>query len=85
MGADIAEIPGTERAGRITKEDVKIHIKNKLIIIFHKTNNKIIKDEYEHHEFGKVEIKDIPRVKRLSGPHLVRSWTEIPMLHIMMK
>ena len=39
---------------------------------------KIIKDEYEHHEFGKIEIKDIPRVKRLSGPHLVRSWTEIP-------
>ena len=23
-------------------------------------------------------MKDIPRVKRLSGPHLVRSWTEIP-------
>ena len=80
LGADIAEIPGTERAGRITKEDVKIHIKNKLNnnTTASKQNNNIIKDEYEHHEFGKVEIKDIPRVKRLSGPHLVRSWTEIP-------
>jgi len=79
LGADIAEIPGTERAGRITKEDVKIHIKNKLS---HTTpseqNKKIVKDEYEHHEFGEVEVKDIPRVKKLSGPHLVRSWTEIP-------
>ncbi|MDC0449502.1 2-oxo acid dehydrogenase subunit E2 [Pelagibacteraceae bacterium] len=80
LGANIAEIPGTERVGRITKEDVKVYIKNKL----NEDNaplkkNKIItKDEYEHHEFGKVEIKDIPRVKRLSGPHLVKSWTEIP-------
>jgi len=80
LGADIAEIPGTERAGRITKEDVKIHIKNKLSnnTTPSKKKNNIIKDEYEHHEFGKVEIKDIPRVKRLSGPHLVRSWNEIP-------
>ena len=80
LGTDIAEISGSERAGRITKEDVKIHIKNKLNnnIASPAENKKIIKNEYEHHEFGKVEIKDIPRVKRLSGPHLVRSWTEIP-------
>ena len=35
-------------------------------------------EEYSHEEFGEVERKDIPRVKRLSGPQLVRSWTEIP-------
>ena len=80
LGADITEIPGTERGGRVTKEDVKIHIKNKINknATLPVQNKKIIKDEYEHHEFGKVEIKDIPRVKKLSGPHLVRSWTEIP-------
>jgi pyruvate dehydrogenase E2 component (dihydrolipoamide acetyltransferase) len=79
LGADITQITGTERAGRITKEDVKIYIKDKISddVAPSKKNNKI-KDEYEHHEFGKVEIKDMPRVKRLSGPHLVRSWTEIP-------
>ena len=80
LGANISEIPGSERAGRITKEDVKTHVKNKLSnnITASAQNKKIIKNEYEHHEFGKVELKDIPRVKRLSGPHLVRSWTEIP-------
>ena len=80
LGADIAEIPGSERAGRVTKEDVKIHIKNKLNnnTAPSKKNKKITKDEYEHREFGKVDIKDMPRVKRLSGPHLLRSWTEIP-------
>jgi|TARA_B110000259_G_scaffold169092_1_gene198678 pyruvate dehydrogenase E2 component (dihydrolipoamide acetyltransferase) len=80
LGTDVAEITGSERDGRITKEDVKAHIKNKLKIDITTPaqNKKILKNEYEHHEFGKVEIKDIPRVKRLSGPHLVRSWTEIP-------
>ena len=36
------------------------------------------KEEFPHEEFGEIELKDIPRVKRLSGPQLVRSWTEIP-------
>ncbi len=80
LGADIEEIPGSERAGRITTEDVKDHIRSKLSNNVSQTtqNKKIIKNEYGHHEFGKVEIKDIPRVKRLSGLHLIRSWTEIP-------
>ena len=80
LGADISKISGSERAGRVTKEDVKDYIKNKLIDapvinIQDKTSKK---NEYEHSEFGVVEVKDIPRIKRLSGPHLVRSWTEIP-------
>jgi len=80
LGADISKISGSERSGRVTKEDVKDYIKNKLTdtpII--KTQNKISKkNEYEHSEFGEIEVKDIPRIKRLSGPHLVRSWAEIP-------
>ena len=39
---------------------------------------KIHKEEYPFEEFGEIEIKDFPRVKKLSGPQLVRSWTEIP-------
>ena len=79
LGADISKIPGSERAGRVTKKNVKDYIKDKLtdapaaVVIAQRK-----KDEYEHSEFGEIEIKDIPRVKRLSGPHLVKSWTEIP-------
>ena len=81
LGANLSEIQGSERAGRVTKEDVKEFVRNK---ISNPTSaqtepaKKIIKNEFEHHEFGEVEVKDIPRVKRLSGPHLVRAWTEIP-------
>ena len=80
LGADVSEIPGSERSSRISKEDIKNYIKGRLTnnSITSTPNKKIIKDEYEHSEFGKVEIKDIPRIKRLSRPHLIRSWTEIP-------
>ena len=80
LGADISQIPGSERSGRITKDDVKDYIKDKFKKNQTTTIQKkiITKNEYEHSEFGITEIKDIPRVKRLSGPHLVRSWTEIP-------
>ena len=80
LGADISQIPGSKRSGRVTKDDVKDYVKNKLIdtpvLVAQKKVN--IKNEYEHSEFGEIDIEDIPRVKRLSGPHLVKSWTEIP-------
>ena len=80
LGVDISKISGSERSGRVTEGDVKDYIKNKLTDVQVGTTPKkiIIKNEYEHSEFGAVEIKDIPRIKRLSGPHLARSWTEIP-------
>ena len=80
LGADISKVPGSEKYGRVTKDDVKNYIKNRLTNTPVKEIEKktIKKNDYEHSEFGETEIKDIPRVKRLSGPHLVKSWTEIP-------
>jgi pyruvate dehydrogenase E2 component (dihydrolipoamide acetyltransferase) len=80
LGANISKIPGSERFGRVTKNDVKNYIKDKLTDapITRTQEKTIIKNEYEHSEFGEVEVKEIPRIKKLSGPHLVRSWTEIP-------
>ena len=37
-----------------------------------------IKNEFEHSDFGEIEIKDIPRVKKLSSTYLINSWTTIP-------
>ena len=77
LGANIAEVVGTERAGRITEEDVKNYINNKLNKSSKKEEIKI-KKEFEHSEFGNVEIIDMPRVKRLAAPHLSNSWNTIP-------
>ena len=82
LGANVSQIKGTERKGRITEEDVKKFINNQLKVSSNiKKDNQPsekIKNEYNHSDFGEVEIKDITRVKRIATPHLVNSWKNIP-------
>ena len=78
LGTNIVKIPGSQREGRVTEEDVKKFVRSQVLVIQGKVEKKIYKDEYPHEVFGKVEVKDLSRVKKLSGPQLVRSWTEIP-------
>ena len=78
LGANVVQIPGSQRAGRVSEKDVKDFIKSQVSINNGSAEKKKFKEEYSYEEFGKIEIKDIPRVKKMSGPHLVRSWTEIP-------
>ena len=75
LGADINEVKGTERKGRITNEDVKNFVINQ-----YNQNNQIknLKNEFNHSDLGEIEIKEIPRVKKLAAPHLVNSWQTIP-------
>ena len=81
LGVDINEVSGSERIGRVIEKDIKHFISSKI----NKSNkhendikNKSIKIEYKHSEFGEIEIKDIPRVKKIAAPHLSNSWTNIP-------
>ena len=82
LGAKVSQIKGTERKGRITEEDVKKFINNQLKVSSNiKKDNQPsekIKNEYNHSDFGEVEIKDITRVKKLAAPYLVNSWKNIP-------
>tara|TARA_B110000881_G_scaffold216720_1_gene232818 strand:- start:30 stop:1256 length:1227 start_codon:yes stop_codon:yes gene_type:complete len=78
LGANVVHIPGSQRAGRVSEDDVKNFIKSRVSINNKIVEKKLFKEEYSHEEFGQIEIKDISRVKKLSGPHLARSWTEIP-------
>ena len=80
LGVDINQVAGSERKGRVIERDVKLFIaskSNNLVNNENKSNEKI-KQEYSHSEFGEVEIKDIPRVKKLSAKYLMNSWTNIP-------
>ena len=78
LGANVIEITGTQRGGRVSEEDVKNFVRSQVTVNDGKVQKKIHKEEYSHEDFGEIELKDIPRVKKLSGPQLVRSWTEIP-------
>jgi len=82
LGTNVSQIKGTERKGRITEEDIKNFISNQLNETKNFTENEQssskIKSEFNHSDFGEIEIKDIPRVKKLAAPHLVNSWKTIP-------
>ncbi len=80
LGVNINEVLGSEKDGRVVEDDIKKFVSLKSV------NNKEIKEikpskiknEYEHADFGKIEIKEIPRVKKLASTYLSNSWTTIP-------
>ncbi len=83
LGVDINQVAGSERKGRVIESDVKFFVASKAnnLVNNNNSNDKIkekIKQEYSHSDFGEVEIKDIPRVKKLSSKYLMNSWTNIP-------
>ena len=81
LGVDINKISGSERQGRVTEKDIKLFVSSKSFENIRKNQiekEDIIKQEFSHSEFGEVEVKDIPRVKRLSSKYLTNSWTKIP-------
>ena len=81
LGVDINKVLGSERDGRVVEDDIKkfvaIRSNNKAEVVEEKKSNKI-KNEFEHSDFGEIETKDIPRVKKLSSKYLTNSWTTIP-------
>ena len=81
LGVDINKVLGSERDGRVVEDDIKkfvaLRSNNNVEVVEEKKSNKI-KNEFEHSDFGQIEIKDIPRVKKLSSKYLTNSWTTIP-------
>ena len=80
LGVNINEIVGSERQGRVIENDVKNFIATKINSdqLKIETQPKKIVSEFSHTDFGEVEIKDMPRVKKLASTYLVNSWTTIP-------
>ena len=80
LGVDIAQVEGTEKDGRVIEDDIKKFVSSKPKIINETKDDKKnkITNEFEHSDFGEIEIKDIPRVKKLSSNYLINSWTTIP-------
>ena len=79
LGIKIDQVTGSEKDGRVVEDDIKkfVYLKS--------NNNEIqisksikIKNEFEHSNFGEIEIKDIPRVKKLASIYLTNSWNTIP-------
>ena len=80
MGVNINQVSGSQRGGRVVEDDVKNFISSKMMNVseIKESKSNKIKNEFEHFDFGEIEIKDIPRVKKLASTYLVNSWTTIP-------
>ena len=80
LGVDINQVAGSQKDGRVVEDDIKKFVssnsKNNVVVKDSKPDK--IKNEFEHSDFGEIEIKDIPRVKKLSSKYLTNSWTTIP-------
>ena len=80
LGVDINQINGSQRQGRVVESDIKSFISSKINKPSEakEAQPKKIKNEFSHSDFGEVEVKDMPRIKKLASTYLINSWTTIP-------
>jgi len=80
LGIDLTKLNGSGEKGRITKEDVKTALKGSGPAIQTPAPGMGIPEIpiQDFSKFGPIETKPLSRIKRLSGPHLHRSWLNIP-------
>lgn len=79
LGVNLADVKGTGRKSRISKEDVAQYIKAKI-------NQKVpagglvIADapRIDFSKFGAIDIKPLNKIKRITGVNVHRSWVTIP-------
>ena len=77
LGANLHLIEGSQREGRVIENDVRLFVKESL-------SGKVLQKkeaathEYDHSEFGEIDIQPIPRIKKIAIPHLQKSWSKIP-------
>lgn len=82
IGVDLTKIHGSGDKGRITDEDLKSFAKN---IIANSNNisgsvglNLPPLPKVDFSKFGEIEVKELSRIKKLSGANLARNWVMIP-------
>ncbi|MCY4052240.1 MAG: dihydrolipoyllysine-residue acetyltransferase [Gammaproteobacteria bacterium] len=82
LGASLHRIRGTGPKGRILKEDIKAWTKQQLEESEKKSSAPGLgfapMPAIDFSEFGETEKLFLSRIKKLSGPHLHRSWVSIP-------
>ena len=80
LGVNINQVSGSQKDGRVVEDDIKkfVSFNSKNDVVAKDSKPDKIKNEFEHSDFGEIEIKDIPRVKKLSSKYLTNSWTTIP-------
>lgn len=89
LGVDLTRVKGSERAGRISKEDVQKYVKDALaggaaVSAAPAAGgggnglNLLPWPKVDFAKFGEIEVKPLSRIKKISGANLARNWAMIP-------
>ena len=88
LGVDLARVQGSERGGRISKEDVQKFVKSVLeggIVTGAPTAaagggglNLLPWPKVDFAKFGEIETRELSRIQKISGANLARNWAMIP-------
>jgi pyruvate dehydrogenase E2 component (dihydrolipoamide acetyltransferase) len=83
LGVDLHKVRGTGAKGRILKEDVQAWVKYQISSSSEAPLANLGMGippipEIDFSEFGETELEAFTRIKKISGPHLHRSWLNVP-------
>jgi pyruvate dehydrogenase E2 component (dihydrolipoamide acetyltransferase) len=84
LGVDLARVTGSERGGRITKEDVQKFVKAAMsggVPAATRAGsglNLLPWPQIDFSKFGAIETRPLSRIQKLSGAYLARNWAMIP-------
>ena len=86
LGVDLAQVPGSARGGRITKEDVQQFVKGALkggapaggAVAGGAGLSLLPWPKVDFTKFGEVEEQPLTRIQKISGANLARNWAMIP-------
>ena len=84
LGVDLSALTGSGRKGRILKEDVQAFVKGVMqgapaatVAAVGGTGIPPV-PEVDFAKFGEIEERPLSRIRQKSGPHLHRSWLNVP-------
>ncbi|MCB1189569.1 MAG: dihydrolipoyllysine-residue acetyltransferase [Leptospiraceae bacterium] len=79
LGVNLSEIKGSGPKERIIKQDIQNYVKSVMKGSGGRSGDGIPQiPPIDFSKFGEIETIPLPRIKKLSGPHLHRSWLNIP-------
>jgi pyruvate dehydrogenase E2 component (dihydrolipoamide acetyltransferase) len=84
LGVDLAQVMGSERGGRISREDVQKFVKAAMSGGARPATggggglNLPPWPQVDFSKFGEIETRPLTRIQKLSGPNLARNWVMIP-------
>ena len=79
LGVDLGKVEGTDRKGRINKEDVKGFVKK---VLTSKSSGGSLgvkpMPEIDFSKFGEIETQALSKINKLTGEFLHRNWVTVP-------